>query len=622
MSDVRLELADALLPLSDAAPPSARVPGVPRWRFAAVLLAALLAGGALTAAIAWFFTQPPAPSVTRLSIGLSGAQAVVIGGLDRDFVLSPDGTRLVYIGSNGSQLFVRPMDSLEATPLGGLAAPRGLFISPDGAWVGFFDGVGTLKKVAMTGGSAVTLCQCGTGPRGSTWGPNDTIIMGTSDPTSGLLRISAAGGQPDVLTKPNNEQGERDHFWPEFLPGGQAVLFTIVSNGAIDTAQIAVLDLQSGMRKVLIRGGTHAHYVPSGHLVYAAGTSLLAIAFDLDRLEVVGSAAPVVEEVATTPEGAADFAVALNGTLVYMSNTGAALARTLTWVDRSGREEPIRTPVRMYTYPRLSPDGSRLAVGVRDQDQDIWIWDFARETLTRFTFDPGADWYPVWTPDGTRLIFDSARAGAQNLFWQAADGTGPAERLTEAHNIQLPYSVSPDGNRIVFRTNTETSDLSILTLDQNRRVEPLIQTPFNELNAEISSDGRWLAYESDESGRSEIYVRPFPNPAGGRWQVSTDGGTRALWARNGQELFYLTLAGTLMSIRSEAGTTWTAGPPARLFEGSYYFGGGGAAGRTYDVAPDGRFLMIKPAGTPEQAATSVIVVQNWFEELKRLVPVP
>jgi serine/threonine-protein kinase len=303
-----------------------------------------------------------------------------------------------------------------------------------------------------------------------------------------------------------------------------------------------------------------------------------------------------------------------------MSNTGAALARTLTWVDRSGREDPIRTPVRMYTYPRLSPDGSRLAVGVRDQDQDIWIWDFARETLARFTFDPGADWYPVWTPDGTRLIFDSARAGAQNLFWQAADGAGPAERLTEAQNIQLPYSVSPDGNRIVFRTNTGTSDLAILTLGQNRRVEPLIQTPFNELNAEISPDGRWLAYESDESGQSEIYVRPFPNVAGGRWQVSTGGGTRALWARNGQELFYLTLAGTLMSIRSEAVTTWTAGAPTRLFEGSYYFGGGGASGRTYDVASDGRFLMIKPAGTAQQAATSVIVVQNWFEELKRRVP--
>ena len=410
MSDVRLDLADALQPSSDAdSQLPTPAPAAPRWRFAVALLAALIVGGALTTAIVRVMTVPPAPTVTRLSIGLSGTQALVVGGLDRDFALSPDGARLVYIGANGSQLFVRRMDSLDATPLGGLAAPRGLFISPDGAWVGFFDGVGTLQKIAVTGGPAVTLCQsCGTGPRGSTWGPNDTIVMATTDPTSGLLGLSATGGQPDVLTTPNHEQGERDHFWPEFLPGGRAVLFTIVSNGAIDTAQIAVLDLQSGTQTVLIRGGSHAHYVPSGHLVYAAGTSLRAVAFDSDRLEVIGTPTPVVPEIATTADGGANFGVALNGTLVYVPRTGAALARALTWVDRSGREAPIRAPARLYTYPRLSPDGSRLAVGVRDQDQDIWIWDFARETLAPFTFDPG----------GIGSLVDTRRAASHLRFSQ------------------------------------------------------------------------------------------------------------------------------------------------------------------------------------------------------------
>jgi len=623
MSDVRLDLADALQPSPDTdprPPPAASV--VPRWRFAVALFAALIVGGALTTAIVRVVNAPPTPTVTRLSIGLSGVQALVVGGLDRDFALSPDGARLVYIGANGGQLFVRRMDSLDATPLGGLAQPRGLFISPDGAWVGFFDGVGTLQKIAVTGGPAVTLCQdCGTGPRGSTWGPNDTIITANTDPTTGLLGLSATGGQPDVLTTPNHEQGERDHFWPEFLPGGRAVLFTIVSNGAIDTAQIAVLDLESGTQTVLIRGGSHAHYVPSGHLVYAAGTSLRAVAFDSDRLEVIGTPTPVVPEIATTADGGADFGAALNGTLVYVPRTGAALARALTWVDRNGREAPIRAPARSYTYPRLSPDGSKLAVGARDQDQDIWIWDFARETLARFTFTPGADWLPIWTPDGRRLIFDSARAGPQNLFWQAADGTGPVERLTESQFNQFPTSVTADGRQLIFRSNARTQDIAVLTLDQDRRVESLIETPFSELNGEVSPDGQWLAYESNDSGRSEIYVRPFPNVASGRWQVSTGGGTRALWARNGQELFYLTLTGALMSIRPEVGITWMAGLPTKLFEGgSYYVGGGGAAGRTYDVAPDGRFLMIKSAGTPEEAGASVIVVLNWFEELKRLVP--
>jgi serine/threonine-protein kinase len=622
MSDVRIEVADALLPLPGGPLHSENAPATLRWRVAAIVLAALLACGTMAAAVVWFLGEPPAAPVTRLSVGLSGPQALVVGGLDRDIALSPDGTWLAYIGANGSQLFLRRFDSLEATPLGPLAAPRGLFVSPDGAWVGFIDGVGTVKKIGVSGGPAVTLCRsCGTGPRGSTWGPDDTIITANTDPTSGLLRITAGGGQPEVLTKPDREKGEREHFWPEFLPGARAVLFTILSNEGLNAAQIAVLDLESGTQKVLIRGGTHAHYVPSGHLIYAAGGGLSAIRFDLDRLDVVGTQTPVVENVATTPDGGSNFDVALNGVLVYISSAGAALARTLTWVDRNGREYPIPVPARAYTYPRLSPDGSRLAVGVRDQEQDIWIWDFAREMLSRFTFDPGADWYPVWTPDGRRLIFDSARAGPQNLYWQAADGSGPVERLTESPFNQAGYSIAPDGTRLVFRANATSQDLGVLMLDQSRRAEPLIETVFSELNAEISPDGRWIAYESDESGRSEIYVRPFPNAGDGRWQLSAGGGTRAVWARNGREIFFLTLTGTLMSIRVESGATWTAGPPVRLLEGQYFLGGAGAVGRTYDVAPDGRFLMIKPAGTSQEAATNVIVVQNWTEELKRLVPV-
>jgi len=621
MSDVRLEVADALQPEGNGEWRHERPAPTRHWRLATAVLGALLAGAALAIAVTSFLTEERPAAVTRLSIALSGPQALVVGGLDRDLALSPDGTRLVYIGGNGSQLFVRRLDSLVAAPLGEVSAPRGLFTSPDGAWVGFFDGVGTLKKIAIDGGPAITLCQCGTAPRGATWGPDGSIIVANNDPASGLWRISEAGGEPAVLTMPSGQPDDRDHFWPEFLPDGNTVLFTIVPNGALDSARVAVLDLRTGTQKVLLKGGTHAHYLASGHIVYASATGLRAVGFDRNQLEIVGTPTPVVPEIATTADGAADFDVALNGTLVYVSSTGGALARTLTWVDRSGREEPIRAPARAYTYPRISPDGTRLAVGIRDQEQDIWIWDFARETLSRFTFEPSSEWYPLWTPDGRRLIFDSARGGAQNLYWQDANGTGPAERLTESPNQSLPVSISPDGSRVVFRINATTQDMALLHLTGARRTEPLIQTSFQELNGEIAPDGRWIAYESNESGRTDIYVRPFPDVTTGRWQISTEGGSRPLWARSGDELFYVTPTGVLMSVRVEKGSSWVAGSPTRVLDESYYFGGGGSTGRTYDISPDGRrFLMVKRGGTTEQAGASVIVVQNWFEELKRLVP--
>jgi serine/threonine-protein kinase len=297
----------------------------------------------------------------------------------------------------------------------------------------------------------------------------------------------------------------------------------------------------------------------------------------------------------------------------------------LVWVDRQGREAPIKAPPRAYTYPRLSPDGARVAF---NDGMDIWIWDVARETLTRFTFDPGMNQYPVWTPDGRRLLFRSGRSGPPNLFSQAADGTGAVERLTESPNEQAPYSVSPDGNRLVFREDVRATgqDLKVLTLQGDRRAEPLVQTAFNERNAEISPDGRWLAYQSNESGQEEIYVRPFPDANSGRWQISTSGGRVPLWARSGKELFYVAPDGAVLGVRVEVagGASFRAGTPAKLVEGRYYTGSAaGTPGRTYDVSLDGqRFLMIKVAVSIDAASVprEIVVAQNWFEELKRLVP--
>ena len=593
-----------------------------RRRLAFVGVVTLMLGAAIAGAGVWWMTRPAPPRLVRTEVTTAGATALSINGNDRDLAITPDGSRIVYRGNN--QLLVRALDQVEPDVLSGVGAPRSLFVSPDGRWVGFFDG-NSLRKVAITGGPPVTVSQVdGAGPRGATWGSDGTIVYATNFLATGLQRVSAAGGDPQVLTKPNRARGEADHLWPEFLPGGQAVLFTITAaTGGLDNAQIAVLDLETGTSKVLVRGGNHAHYVPTGHLVYGAGGTLRAVAFDLDRREVVGTPVPVLEEVVTTAAGAVDVAVAANGTMVYVRGRGVAgAARSLVWVDRMGREEPLPAPVRAYQYPRISPDGTRVALDVRDQEQDIWIWDFTRQTLTRFTFDPAGDSYPVWSPDSRRLIFASARAGtAANLFWQAADGTGAVERLTESPNEQGSNAMTPDGTRVIFRETTATGhDVMLVPLQSPRHPQPLVQTMFQELNAEIASDGRWMAYESNESGREEIYVRPFPDVGSGRWQVSTGGGRMPLWSRNGQELLYLTPDGVLMGVKVEPGPLWRSGTPARVLQGLYFYAGPGL-GRSFDIAPDGRhFLMIKQGGSDDAAPQNLVVVQNWFEELKRLVP--
>ena len=340
----------------------------------------------------------------------------------------------------------------------------------------------------------------------------------------------------------------------------------------------------------------------------------MAALFNLTTLEVTSTPVPVLQGVRQTPQRQVDYAVSDEGTLVYVPDSGRLNA--LVWVDREGQEERLGAEPRGYSDPRISPDGLRLAVTINESGAaDVWIYDLEREIPTRLTFDPATDHWPIWTPDSQRVVFDSTREGApHNLFWKAADGTGPVQRLTTSPNTQGAYSFSPDGKSLVHTEVSTSRNLHVLSMEGEFTSQPLLQSEFNERSAAISPSGRFIAYDSNESGRFAIYVRPFPNVDDGKWQISSDGGVAPVWHPQGEELFYRNgKALEVVSIKTEP--TFTAGSPAVLFTGNYLTA---TATRQYDVAPDGqRFLMIKQELAER---TQINVILNWFEELKRLVP--
>jgi eukaryotic-like serine/threonine-protein kinase len=607
---------------------TARLLHRPWWRRVVTPLAAGIVAATGVGTTVWVATRPSAPHVSRFAVLTTANNALSVDPQSRDLTMTANGTHIVYKGGirgSSTQLFVRGLDQLEPAPLTAPGLPKGPFSSPDGQWIGFFEPGRpvTLKKVAITGGPVLELSGVDGPSRGATWGEDNTIVFATAALSTGLQRVSSAGGGPTVLTTPSSERRERDHLWPQFLPGGQGVLFTITATvGGIDASQVAVLDVATGTWTTLVRGASQAQYVSSGHLVYVSRNALWAVAFDVEGLQTIGTASPVVSRVVTLPSGTAEFDIARNGTLAYVTGGTDAAPRTLVWVDRRGQEEAIEAPARPYVAARLSPDGTRVALEIEDQNHDIWVWDLTRKTLTRVTTDPGADRSPVWMPDGRRLLF-SSQAGAVlgSLFWQAADGTGIAERLLpDTPYVQRPSSLVPDGTRVLFM---EGADLMTVTLDQDRRVQPVIQTAQSEQNGAISPDGRWLAYDSNDSGPSQIFVRPLPNANEGKTQVSTGGGSQPLWSRNGRELFYLATDGAVMSVSVEPGRRWTAGMPTKIIESAYFGGMSNSSPRTYDVSPDGqRFLMLKRTTSQDPPATParIVIVQNWMEELKRLVP--
>ena len=558
--------------------------------------------------------KPPIapPSVVRLSVQPAGDLSFRPTGIDRDFVLTPDGKSIVYRTRSG-MLAVRALDQFEPRLLAGTYNARSPFVSPDGQWVGYWAG-GTLRKVPTAGGVREDIAPSSGAPRGHAWAADDSIYFASND-GQGLRRVPAKGGTPEVLTtlKPS-EQG---HWFPSVIPGGRAVLFTISTN-TTERNEVAAYDLRTGRQKVLLTGGTQPVYVEPGYLVFRAGDAMRAVAFDADRLEVHGAAVVVLDQVSSNITRSSNADISRNGDLVFVAGSSTLAMRSLVWVDRAGRVTKIPGPSKPYVYPRVSPDGTRVAVDVRDSDQDIWVNDLQRGTSTRLTFGSALDGYPSWTADGRQIVFaSSAETGAQAVYQQAADGTGRPQRIaTGPVGEGVPLSVIPGGRGILMRRGNH---LGVLGLTGISTTEPLVQTNAVELSGEVSPDGRWLAYESTESGRPEVYVRPFPNVAGGRWQVSNSGGSRPAWARNGRELFYEDQDGGLIAVPVAPGPAFSAGVAVRLFDARATLVGGTTI-RTWDVAPDGRFLMVQDDGL--STSLPLLVVLNWIEELKAKFAVP
>jgi len=586
-----------------------------RPRPSVVAAGAIVATAAIvTALLAWRPNRGepgvPAPEV-RFTIDTPPAFPLSLQGVDRDFALARDGSFLVYRGGNQAQLIVRRFDRLEAVPLPGISNARAPFVSPDNRWIGFIENNTSLKKVAVGGGSPMVLATLPGSPRGACWIDNATVVIATN--ATGLLRVPADGGEPSPLTRLDPGRPEVRHLYPAALPGGRSVLFTVTSAQPQDWV-VAVLDLATGAQTTVVRGARHAEYIGTGHLVYALGEGLYAARFDLQQQRLVGEPVPIDEKPLLQSAGAVNAALSDRGTLVYVPASIADMSvRSLAWVDRQGRETNINAPPGRYASVRLSPDGTRVALELRDPQPDIWVRDLQRGTQTRLTFTGAMA--PVWVPDGRRIVFTSAEA-LPNLFVRSADGTGLDARVTTSANIQVPISITPDAASIVSveRRPQTGSDLVRVALSGSGPSRSLLETGFTEQNGEVSPDGRFLAYESNESGMFEIHVRPYPDVENGRWQVSKGGGTRPTWTRSGRELVYLDASDHLTIVPVDgSASAFHAGVPSTLPAKAYT---PLVAWRHYDVSTDGqRFLVLSEEASDARSAPtqSFVVVEHWLD---------
>ena len=550
---------------------------------------------------------------------------------------SPDGKSMVFSAALGGrqQLYVRALNQLEATPIAGTEGASNPFFSPDGQWIGFA-AERALRKVGVSGGPSTTIVALPDAMwmYGASWGDDGSIVYSLE--RDGLWRVSAAGGTPERLTQPDKKKGELKHLLPQVLPGSRAVLFTVTHTPLPkwDDTEVVVQERTNGPRRVLLTSAADARYAASGHLVYLQRGTLMAAPFDLGRLQITGEAigvvAGVMQSANTTSEpfdsGAGQFAISAGGSLLYVSgNVFPDAQRTLVWVSRTGAEELLPVPVRAYLGPRISPDGTRVTVWTQG-DRNVWIYDLARQSLTRVNAD-GRNQRSIWSPDGKRIAFSSTVGGPEeNPYVVPADGSGTPDRLTTCDCQSIAASWTPDGRTVIGVEWTGTSnDIVLVDAAGAHHKTPLLHGKADEQYPDISPDGRWIAYASNESGKNEVYVQPFPD-LGSRHQISTDGGTAPTWSRDGRELFYTTTETfggqasltRMMAVTVATAPSFVASPPRLLFEGRY---GASAQVRPYDVSRDGqRFLMVKQKERAPVSASQMILVQNWLDELNARVP--
>jgi serine/threonine-protein kinase len=591
------------------------------WVLAGVLGLGLMVLGALL----WRATRPgELKPLVRLDVDL-GPDVALGSAAGADSILSPDGSRLVYVSRN--RLFTRRLDQPQATELPETEGAYQPFFSPDGRWVAFF-ARGKLKKISLAGGAPIVLCNASNGMGGS-WGEDGMIVAAISI-VGGLFRILPDGAKPAPVTELDRERGDASHRWPQILPGGKAVLFTAHTrnSGGFDDASIEVISLRDRRKKVLMRGGTYARYLPSGHLVYVNRGTLFAVPFDVSSLEIRGVPTPVLNQVAySSNNGDAGFESSRTGTMVYESGSARGGAVTVQWLESDGKTQALIPKSGNYGRPSLSPDGQRLAMEVSDgPSQDIWVYDLARDQMTRVTFDGNGNQVPIWTPDGRHIVFRNP----EGLSWTRADGAGTPHSLIARKSVMAPWSFSPDGKLLAYHDLAPGTLYDLWTVPVENhgmelragKPEVFLQTASDERAPAFSPDGHWLAYGASESGEDfQVFVRAFPDN-GQRVQISSEGGAYPMWSRTGRELFFeatdnrIMVAGYKLQgdfFIPDKPRLWSPTPLAnRIF-----------FSKNVDLAPDGRRIVgVMPAHGEEtrQSPNHVIFLENFFDELRRRSP--
>jgi len=608
------DIADELRWIGESGSQAASTRGLmtrPRRRERLTWMLAVLAILLATAAAVHWKNRERGPQRLRLSIpapeGTTFARPTMPIA-----TISPDGTRVVFSAqsANGeSMLYVRSLQEFEARPLSGTEQGETPFFSPDGKWIGFCAD-GKLRKVLATGGNVTDIAPAPS-ITGADW-REDGLIAFTLSYNTGIYVIPSSGGTPRQVSAPDRRLKESSHGWPQFLPGGNWIIFTVESSGkSFNDATIVAQSLDNGERRVLVRGGTCARYVPSGHLVFARSSSLFAVPFDANKVAVTGSPVEVMKGVVMTEgRGVSQWSFSRTGTLLFTPGPEISSDDILGYADQAGTFTPLTKQLNGYNALAMSPDGKTIAFLRRWSDDDIWIHDIDRDVQTRVTF-VSEHMNPIWTSDGHSLIFGSDRDGAMNLYAAPPDGTGVVERLTKSSNWQAPSSISPAGLLAYTEEEPETkSDIWLLPLTGDRKPQALIQTPFDDYDAQFSPDGKWLAWVSNDSGRAEVYARSMAD--GGKWQVSTAGGDEPRWSRDGKEIFYR-IGDQMMAVDVTPGSSLHVARPRTLFDAPYLPGNRNKTS-LYDVTPDGRFVVARKG--PGVTLRELRVVFNWFDELR------